>query len=478
MLHTTHLAQRTGRTLATLALSLTVGVTLLLGMASFNPAHAATTTISVDKASRAGRCSDARDRTSVTPASPLCSLTRAAALARAGDTVMVRAATYTETLRPLRSGTASAPIRFAAAEAGVTIDAGGRAAGILVSDRTDLRFSGFTVKAARSQGIWVSGSARVVFDKLVVRQNGVGMQLKASSDVTVQRSTLSANLSAGIMELGGVLRGHYLHDHITGNGHDGQPYNGDGLQLRGRKAVVSHCDITGNGDHSLYEHGIYASTQATGYVIQSNRLSGNSATNVKAQGSGTVRYNLVGGARLGIYLDHNSAPGVSLYYNVLTGTFEHALQTGTGALLSMLNNTVNLLPVALPGDHAAVLVAHATKVTLRNNIISNQNPSAAIAVGADVPAKALRAGNNRYASADPARVAAWHSRSLSLPGWRTATRVDASSKVVRTPGLDRKGKILSPSKWRPLGQRLNLRRDFAGRALPRKGQPTVGARQR
>jgi len=306
MTSTTHPA---AHTLAKLAVSITVGLTLRLGAAWFTPAHAATpTTIWVDKASKGGRCSDTRTRTTATQTSPLCTLTRAANLATDGDTVMIRAATYTETLRPLDSGTPTSPIRYTAYEPGVVIDASTVATGILVIGRTDLRLSGLTVKNGGSQGIWVDSSARVSFDTVTVTGNGFGLRAKSSSNLTVQNSTLTANRGAGVMELGGVARGRYLHDDITNNGHDGQPYNGDGLQLDGTSALISDCDITGNGDNALYEHGIYASTTALGYTIENSRFSGNSATNVKAEGSGIVRSNQFGSARLGMYVDKNTAP--------------------------------------------------------------------------------------------------------------------------------------------------------------------------
>jgi hypothetical protein len=156
--------------------------------------------------------------------------------------------------------------------------------------------------------IWVDSSARILFDNLTITTNTFGFRAKNSSDVTVQHSLLTANKAAGVMELGGVTRGRYLHDDITNNGHDGQPYNGDGLQLDGTGALISDCDITGNGDNTLYEHGIYASTTALDYTIDNNRFSGNSATNVKAEGSGTVHANQFGSARLGMYVDQTPPP--------------------------------------------------------------------------------------------------------------------------------------------------------------------------
>jgi hypothetical protein len=332
----------TTHTLAKLAISLTVGAAMLLGLAAHTPAHAATpTTIWVDKASKGGRCADTRDRTTATPTTPLCTLTRAATIATDGDTITIRAATYTETLRPLDSGTPTSPIRYAAYEPGVIIDATSRGTAILIIGRTDLRISGLTVKNASAKAIWVDTSARILFDTMTVTTNQVGLQAKSSTDLTVQNSTLTANNAAGIQELGGVARGHYLHDTITNNGHDGAPYNGDGLQLDGTSALISDCDITGNGDNALYEHGIYASTTALGDPIQTSRFSGNAATNVKAEGSGVVRSNQFGSARLGMYIDKNTSPGITVSSNTFTGTFDRPIQTGTGALLTQTSNTLN-----------------------------------------------------------------------------------------------------------------------------------------
>jgi hypothetical protein len=328
--------------IAKLTITLTTAALLLLGLAAFHPAHAATpTTIWVDKTSKGGRCADTRDRTTATPTTPLCTLARAATIATPGDTIQIRAATYPETLRPQTSGTPTAPIRYSASEPGVIIDATAKPTAILIIGRTDLRFSGLTINHATAKGIWVDTSARITFDTLVVTANQVGLQAKTTSDLTVQHSTITANTAAGIQELGGVTRGHYLHDHITNNGHDGAPYNGDGLQLDGTNAIVSDCDITGNGDHTLYEHGIYADDTATGYLIEASRFAANAATNIKAQGTGTVRNNTLASARLGMYLDHNSAPGVTVATNTFTGTFDHPIQTGTGALLTLTSNTLN-----------------------------------------------------------------------------------------------------------------------------------------
>jgi hypothetical protein len=332
--------------LAKLGLAATIATTLLLGLTSHTPAHAATpTTIWTDRASTGGTCSDTQQRSAATPTHPVCTLARASALALPGDTVMVRPATYPETLRPTTNGTTTAPIRYTTSAPGVIINATNRATGILLIGATDLRFSGFTINHATTQAIWATNAARISFDHLTLTHNQVGAQLKTTTDITIQTCTITANTGGGIMELGAVQRGRYLTNTITNNGHDTQPYNGDGIQLRGTNATISGNTISGNGDNLYYEHGIYASTQALGYTIDHNQMATNSATNIKAEGSGIVRDNQLGSARLGVYVDQNTAPGVSLHTNAFSGSFLHAVQSGTGALLQQWNNTINAQPM-------------------------------------------------------------------------------------------------------------------------------------
>jgi Right handed beta helix region len=305
------------------------------------PAAAAVpATIWVDGGSQAGPCSDqAASPTQASWTRPLCSLGRAAQLARPGDTVMVRAGTYRETLAPRRSGTSAAPIRFTAVDGGVVIDADGLTAGLNVQGVHDLRFAGITVTGASRQGVWVSNAARISLVGVTIRDNqGPAVQLKQVSDVRIDRAVIRANAGAGIMELGDVRRGRYLATTIEANGHDGQPYNGDGIILNGSDAIVRGNTVTGNGDHWLYEHGVYASKAASGYLIEGNTFSGNSATGVKAQGAGSVHANRFGSSRFGIWVDASSGTGAAISGNWFTGTFVRTVATGAGARVKVWGN--------------------------------------------------------------------------------------------------------------------------------------------
>lgn len=294
-------------------------------------------------------------------------LDRAERLARPGDTVLVAAGTYRAMLDARVSGTRAAPIRFVAAP-GVTLDAARGASGISVIGQHDLEFSGFTVTGATAQGIWVGFAQRVRFSQVrVLRNHAPGIQVKQAIGVTIDHSVIDGNLRAGIMELDGVRGDRYLADAITGNGHDRLPFNGDGILLHGQGSVVSDCDVSGNGDDLLHEHGIYVGGDATGYLLEGNDLNGNSAAGIKAEGSGSIRGNRIGSSRLAIDTEDSSGDGILVQGNTITGRFQHVVLVGEHAQVRLWDNTVAASPSPTFGDHSPVLVIAGAALTTRGN---------------------------------------------------------------------------------------------------------------
>jgi hypothetical protein len=231
--------------------SLAVTVAALVGLVACSSGAAAADLL-VDGGSAV--CSDARTAAQAgSAATPWCSLGRAAREAGAGDTVHVLPATYRETLRPARSGTPAAPLRFLAAS-GTTIDAAGAANAVSLIGRSDVVIDGFAVRGGSAQGIWIDSSARVSLTALAVTGSaGAGTQVKASSGVRIERSTIAGNGGAGIMELAGTSGARYSDDTISDNGRGGSAYNGDGIQLGGSGALIERSTIAGNGDPGPYE---------------------------------------------------------------------------------------------------------------------------------------------------------------------------------------------------------------------------------
>ncbi|MHC4365222.1 MAG: right-handed parallel beta-helix repeat-containing protein, partial [Planctomycetota bacterium] len=141
---------------------------LVLGINLSVPGLAWATTYYVD-----AQAGNANDGNPGTEAQPWKSLAKAASTAQAGDTVLVKAGTYSETLRPANSGTAGNFITFKAypgdeCQGGymeektnslVKIDAGGSyAAAVDLQARRYIRIEGFEIANSARAGVLVDDS--------------------------------------------------------------------------------------------------------------------------------------------------------------------------------------------------------------------------------------------------------------------------------------------------------------------------------
>jgi hypothetical protein len=449
------------------------------------PALASPLVLHVD--GNAVSCSDTYDRpTAGDPATPWCSLAPASRLPEPGDSVLIEPATYAGTFTPVVSGTPAQPITYEPSGPGVVLDGNGATATVKLVSVGDVELRGIEIRGGALQGVWVAGATRITLSGLIVRANpGHGVQIKDSTDVTVTGSHIESNGMAGIFEATGTTNGRYTDNVVTGNGIDGQPFNGDGIQLSGSGAFIAGNTITGNGDPGPYEHGIYAGPVASGYVIERNDVSGNAGSNVKAAGSGTVRYNDIHDGRLGVVIVDNTGSGVAVYYNLIHGRYQHPvfLTTGsTGAARAQFwNNTiVSDGRSTASGDASAVFVNASASVDLRNNVICYRGTDGAgVAIDVPDPTRALgfKSDFNWWCSADAyQRHFVRGTSRLTLKQWRRTSAQDAHSFGSRplafSPDLR-----LPQDKWSTaLGTPLGLTRDYLGAPVP-AGRPTMGAYQ-
>ncbi len=461
----------------------TIGATFAVIVLTLVAARAAALDLWVDQSSPA--CSDSLTRAQVTAFTEWCSLTVAATNARAGDTVHVRPGRYVGSVRPAASGSSTAPIRYVADTGDVTLDAGGATVGLKIIGVSGLRFEGIAITGAASQGVYIDSASAVTLSRLVVSGNGGhGIQLRASA-VTVSDSTISGNGIGGINELASSSGNVYRANLITGNGKDGQLYSGDGIQLNGSGATVAGNTITDNGDPGPYEHGIYASRIASAYLIESNALSGNAGSNIKAAGAnGTIRYNWLSDSRLGLVFSDNSSP-VSAYYNVIAGRFQHAVFLTTdqsSAQARLWNNTiVQTGRLTTSGDASAIFVNAATLADVRNNLVCYTNlDNLGIGLWLNDASRVdtLVSDTNWACSTDSSqRNFAWNGSRMTLAGWRAASGKDAASISTQPPVFDAGYRLVSTNHGRRRGQRLGLKRDYAGTRVPTNRRPDIGAYQ-
>lgn len=254
-----------------------------------------------------------------TSSAPWRTIANAVSVAPAGATILVRAGTYAP-FAVSRDGL------VVAADAGAVPVIGGGATGITITaSNTTVR--GLRVTGSSNQAVWVDGADGVLLDALTVDRNaGHGIQVIRSRHVSVTNSTISSNGLGGIRELDGTTGGAYIGNVITDNGHDGQPYNGDGILLQGSWALVSGNTILRNGDNDMYEHGIYAATIASGYDIRDNTIRDNAASGIKASGSGQVRNNAISGSVRGVVFADDGA-SVTVKDNTISASLYAILVT-------------------------------------------------------------------------------------------------------------------------------------------------------
>ena len=140
-----------------------------------------------------------------TQAQPFCTISKAAAVATAGQTVLVSSGTYTEDVTPANSGTAGNPITFQAAP-GATATITGAADAFTISGRSWITISGFTITGTTSSGIYLSSASNITVSgnrvtasgQRVQGANAVGIYVGGTSNSTISGNTVDNNSATGI----------------------------------------------------------------------------------------------------------------------------------------------------------------------------------------------------------------------------------------------------------------------------------------
>ncbi|MBI4527283.1 MAG: right-handed parallel beta-helix repeat-containing protein [Deltaproteobacteria bacterium] len=179
---------------------------------------------------------------------PFLTISKAAKVAKAGDTVFVRAGTYRERIIPSYSGTSSAYITFQNyGGEQVIVDASGLAQGFILYGVSYVKIKGFAIKNSKRSCIHIH-------DHKDVPDRG-------SDHIIIEGNTVQ---NCGI---------------------DG--YNG--IYIGGRNNLVSDNDVSHNGYSFIGMapgHGIYVF--GDGNSVRNNRVYSNARQGVRMQGNGNV----------------------------------------------------------------------------------------------------------------------------------------------------------------------------------------------
>jgi parallel beta-helix repeat protein len=318
---------------------------LVASLAVGAPAHAASTTLYVDKNNP--NCSDTGPGSWSTP---YCTIKAGASHAVAGTTVIVAAGTYGERVAVPNSGSAGSPIVFAAAS-GATVTLTGQANGFAISTKSWITVRGFNITDTTSYGISVQYSSNITVTGNHVSYSGqptsgltaAGIYVKSTNDSSITGNVSDHNTDGGI----------YVHtsstgDRIAGNetfaNARGYTRAAPGIDIRSSGNVVegnishdnedSGIQFYNGGSDSLVrnnvcyrngDHGI-DNLNSAGQVIVGNTVYMNTTAGINVEGtsSGATLANNISvdnaltntfGQKGNIRVDANSAPGTNVDYD-------------------------------------------------------------------------------------------------------------------------------------------------------------------
>ena len=262
--------------------------------------------------------------------SPWRTLTKAAHDAKAGDTIWIRAGTYNETLSPRNSGQSDAYITFQNMESEtVVINANGLDHGIILWNKSFIRMSGFEVKKARSDAVFIghsddSSSEINIIEKMTIHDcsGGVGINVNGNKN-HILYNTISE------CQYGIYVNGN--HQNISNN----EIYESikSGISLIGNYNVIQHNRIHHNEEYGISTW-LGSSQNLNELTIQFNVIYDNLDQDIHLNGDGP------GGKPDNIYVYNNTIlnssadSGICVYggchnlkikNNIISGVYEHGV---------------------------------------------------------------------------------------------------------------------------------------------------------
>jgi parallel beta-helix repeat protein len=274
-------------------------IVVAAGALGGSPAYAVPVTLYVGGSG----CSDAGGGTA---SQPYCTISKAASVAVAGQTVQVAGGTYPERVSVANSGTAGSPIVFQAAT-GATVTVTGGTNGFAVPGRQYVTVSGFTVTGTSSYGIYVSGSSNIVISGNTVTHAGhpasgqiaAGIYLGSTTASTVSGNHTDQNSDHGI----------YLTSSTSGvtvSGNEAS-LNANGFQRNatGINVIGPNNTIIGNVTHDNEDSGIQF------YPGGNNNLATLNVTYNNGD-HGIDDLNVTGGRIIGNTVYHNCTSGINV----------------------------------------------------------------------------------------------------------------------------------------------------------------------
>ncbi|HEY3003487.1 MAG TPA: right-handed parallel beta-helix repeat-containing protein [Kribbellaceae bacterium] len=180
-------------------------------------------------------CSDSGSGTIL---APYCTITKAMSQAVAGDAVYIGSGSYAETVKPLVSGTASAPLTVTAWPGKHAVIGAGKTFGANIASRAYIVIDGLTFADTVYDGIYVTGSNHITVSGNEVRgagspaqsQTAPAISIRSTSASTVSGNTVHHNSGHGIYVTSGST-GITVSDNTVSYSAEGWRRNANGINV-------------------------------------------------------------------------------------------------------------------------------------------------------------------------------------------------------------------------------------------------------
>ena len=339
---------------------------------------------------------DGNDAGAGTAGAPWATLQYAADTAKPGDTVCLASGDYAGQgeIFFASSGTAEAPIIFAAPAGSVTVSAL-----TLRPHASHLRLVGFTVQGFRIWGVTLLGSnADIVLSRLTVIGGEAGIRLTDGnsgeepangpvSDVIVEDSVIrDSQFTAVDCTPGPCDRSTFRRLEVSGAGLEAG-FGGDGLGLeRGRDVLVEDCFIHDNGGDGIDLNSRDSAGNVPGILVRRNRVIRNHLQGIKLWAGGRMENNVVAGQGVdpvllgvhpGVFEVVNNTIAYNMYspdfserdYSFVAAAFNADLGRASEIKLTLVNNLFAFNTAPGVGDGpTGVYFGPGVTLTERNNL--------------------------------------------------------------------------------------------------------------
>lgn len=298
---------------------------------------------------------------------PFETISQAAAVAQAGDVVLVKAGTYVEEVVIAHSGTPQNPIVFEAQQNVIVSPPSivNSRAGLAVRGRTDIIIRGFSVRNAYF-GIAVelannTPAERVRVEKnYVTRTSSSGIRVFRSSDITVEGNRVEKTNDGGIHEMISIIGSDtfLVQNNEVWNG----VWTANGSPVEGKEGIdakegSTNGAIIGNHVHHLTRLGIYVDSysQPTGNIEVRDNIVHHCAHGVAISSEA--------GGELSTVLVANNIVYENRAHGIVVSSWD---QNGLRKDISLLNNT----GYANGGNGINIGTTQVQGLWIRNNIMA------------------------------------------------------------------------------------------------------------